>query len=139
VLVAAASPPVKYFSFFLKSLLETVRINIGECVAAAYSSLTLQAATKILMFDTEEVSPPPSSSTTSFSSSSSLTYTSFHAPFSCPRQGTLAFIAEQYPSWTIADGAIHLTAPKSTKSEEIPSMKLISQNLSYATELERIV
>jgi hypothetical protein len=25
------------------------------------------------------------------------------------------------------------------KAEEIPSLKLISQNLSYATELERIV
>ena len=34
VLVAAANPPVKYYSFFLTSLLETVRINIGT--AAAY-------------------------------------------------------------------------------------------------------
>ncbi len=55
VLVAAANPPTKYFSFFLTSLLETVRINIGECAAAAYTTLTLAAATKILMFDNQEV------------------------------------------------------------------------------------
>ena len=47
--MAAASPPTKYFSFFFTSLLKTVRINIGECVAAAYINLTLTAATKILM------------------------------------------------------------------------------------------
>lgn len=55
VLVSAANPPTKYFSFFLTSLLETVRINIGECAAAAYTSLTLAAATKVLMFDNQEV------------------------------------------------------------------------------------
>lgn len=53
--MAAANPPTKYFSFFLTSLLETVRINIGECAAAAYTTLTLAAATKILMFDNQEV------------------------------------------------------------------------------------
>jgi len=55
VLLSAASPPTKYFSFFLTSLLETVRINIGECVAAAYIQLTIAAATKILMFDNDQV------------------------------------------------------------------------------------
>jgi 26S proteasome regulatory subunit N12 len=55
VLVAAANPPVKFYSFFLTSLLETVRINIGECVSSAYDSLTLTAATKILMFENKEV------------------------------------------------------------------------------------
>ncbi len=55
MLAAAANPPTKYYSFFLTSLLETVRINIGECAAAAYASITLAAATKILMFDNQEV------------------------------------------------------------------------------------
>lgn len=55
VLTSAASPPVAYYSFFLTSLLETVRLNIGECVSAAYDSLTVQAATQILMFTTTEV------------------------------------------------------------------------------------
>ena len=55
VLVAAANPPVKYFSFFLTSLLETVRINIGDCVSSAYTTLTVAAASKILMFTNEKV------------------------------------------------------------------------------------
>lgn len=55
VLVAAAHPPIQYYSFFLASLLETVRINIGECAAAAYESIGLAAATKLLMFEQNEV------------------------------------------------------------------------------------
>lgn len=107
VLVSAANPPTKYFSFFLKSLLETVRINIGECVAASYQTLSLKAATKILMFEKEEE--------------------------------TLAFFTDYYPTWIISNGIISLIENKTQKSDEIPSLKLISQNLSYATELERIV
>ena len=56
-MAAAALPPVEYYTFFLKSLLETVRINIGECAAASYSSLTMAAATKVLMFNSEKVVP----------------------------------------------------------------------------------
>lgn len=55
VMAAAALPPVEYYTFFLKSLLETVRINIGECAAASYSILTTEAATKVLMFTNEKV------------------------------------------------------------------------------------
>jgi hypothetical protein len=55
VLAAAAQPPVTYYSFFVKSLLETVRINIADCAASAYSHLSLNAATKILMFNTTQV------------------------------------------------------------------------------------
>ena len=55
VMAAAALPPVEYYTFFLKSLLETVRINIGECAAASYSVLTIEAATKVLMFTNEKV------------------------------------------------------------------------------------
>lgn len=54
-MAAAALPPVDYYTFFLKSLLETVRINIGECAAASYSVLTIEAATKVLMFTNEKV------------------------------------------------------------------------------------
>jgi hypothetical protein len=54
-MAAAALPPVEYYNFFLKSLLETVRINIGECAAASYSTLTVTAATQVLMFNTEMV------------------------------------------------------------------------------------
>jgi 26S proteasome regulatory subunit N12 len=50
VMSAAAHPPVPFYSFFLKSLLETVRVNIAECAAASYSKFSLQGATEILMF-----------------------------------------------------------------------------------------
>jgi hypothetical protein len=56
VLAAAAHPPVPQFVFFLNSLLETVRLNIGDCVGSAYQHLQLSSATKILMFDNDQVS-----------------------------------------------------------------------------------
>lgn len=107
VLAAAENPPVSYYVFFLKSLLETVRMNIGDCAAASYSTLTTIAATKILMFASEKE--------------------------------TLQFISQYYPDWSVHSGLINLRATKSLKSEEIPSLKVISQSLTYATELERIV
>lgn len=55
VMAAGSNPPVGLYAFFLTSLLETVRINIGECAAASYASLTLKDATRVLMFNTEEV------------------------------------------------------------------------------------
>ena len=54
-MAAAALPPVEHYTFFLKSLLETVRVNIGECAAASYSVLSIEAATKVLMFNNEKV------------------------------------------------------------------------------------
>lgn len=111
VMVAAAHPPIQYFTFFLKSLLETVRINIGECVASAYEKISVTAATQILMFNQDVDS--------------------------------LAFVEEFFDEWRVdtETSMIYPTggATKVPKSEEIPSMRLISQNLSYATELERIV
>lgn len=56
-------------------------------------------------------------------------------------QETVEFIAAFYPTWEVdtARSVVLLSGAKTTKSEEIPSLRLISQNLSYATELERIV
>eukprot|EP01034_Spumella_vulgaris_P021789 gene21789-27858_t len=109
VLVSAANPPVKFYSFFLTSLLETVRINIGECVSSAYDSLTVGAATKILMFDNKEE--------------------------------TTEFISDYYPTWVVEGDVVRTSsaAEGAAKTVEISSMKLITQNLAYATELERIV
>jgi 26S proteasome regulatory subunit N12 len=107
VLASASNPPVDRYAFFLKSLLETVRINIGECAAASYKMLSLKAATKMLMFDSEKE--------------------------------THVFISDFYPDWTINGSEVVLCEMKAPKSEGIPSMKLISQTLSYAAELERIV
>ena len=55
MLEAAANPPVDAFAFFLTTILETVRINIADCAAAAYKTLTVSAATRILMFPSEQV------------------------------------------------------------------------------------
>lgn len=107
VLVAAAHPPVPQYSFFLTSLLETVRVNIGDCISAAYTNITLAAATQMLMFN--------------------------------KNQETKDFVADFYPDWTIEKDVIYPTGAKAAKSDEIPSLRLISQNLSYATEMERIV
>lgn len=52
VLRSAQHSPVEYYKFFLTSLLETVRLSIGECLEASYQYLTLESATKILMFTT---------------------------------------------------------------------------------------
>lgn len=105
--MAAASPPVPYYTFFLTSLLETVRINIGECVSTSYASLTVDAATKMLMFQKKE--------------------------------DTLLFIQDYYPSWVLEGDKINLVDAPAARSNEVPSLKLIAQTLSYATELERIV
>ena len=61
--------------------------------------------------------------------------------FLCLSQETVDFIAAFYPTWEVdtARSVVLLSGAKTTKSEEIPSLRLISQNLSYATELERIV
>ena len=56
VLEAAAQPPVPLFAFFLASLQHAVRLNIGMGVVAAYTKLSVAAATKILMFQSEMVS-----------------------------------------------------------------------------------
>ena len=47
------------------------------------------------------------------------------------------YIAENKPDWEVKDGRIFKAAE--AQKLEIPSLKLISQSLSYANELERIV
>ena len=107
VLSAAENPPVAYYSFFLRSLLKTVRVNVGDCAAAAYRTLEVSAATRMLMFHSD--------------------------------QETLHFVSETYPGWTVEGTVIHLQGTKTTSKSEIPSVKLIQQQLTYANELERIV
>ncbi|RYG68375.1 hypothetical protein EON64_05340, partial [archaeon] len=76
VLSAAAHPPRGDFSFFLSSLLDTVRINIGkqhdsclvlpplyfplllappsgECMSVSYEQMALSEASRLLMFRSE--------------------------------------------------------------------------------------
>lgn len=109
VMIAAAKPPVSYFTFFLTSMLETVRLNIAECAAAAYSTLTVKGATEVLMFNSEE---------------DTLSFISEAYP--------------DWVIDTMLN-TIDLRASKTSKKDEIASVQLIQQTLGYATEMERIV
>lgn len=51
-----------------------------------------------------------------------------------------AFVADKHPEWEMTADKIIFRAPEvCKKSAGIPSMRLIAECLSYATELERIV
>lgn len=51
-----------------------------------------------------------------------------------------AFVEDKHPEWELTADKIMFNRPEtSQKSAEIPSMRLIAECLSYATELERIV
>jgi hypothetical protein len=55
-------------------------------------------------------------------------------------QETAVFIADYYPGWVVDGDTVRTSSTDgATKTTEISSMKLITQNLAYATELERIV
>lgn len=56
----------------------------------------------------------------------------------------MEFISAFYPSWVVDEGKGDVrtggaASGRAVRAEELPSLKLITQNLSYATELERIV
>lgn len=56
------------------------------------------------------------------------------------QQEFLAFVKKLHPSWAFTtEGRITFNPAKQKKSCEIPSIRLITESLSYATELERIV
>jgi hypothetical protein len=109
VMEAASHPPVEYFSFFLTSLFETVRLNIWDCILSSYRSLTLAAATDMLMFSNP-------SETRAFLEMKS--------------DGTLTIHNDVIDLNSQKDVK---------SEEEIRSHRLIEQTLTYAGELERIV
>uniref|UniRef100_A0A7S0TD30 PCI domain-containing protein n=1 Tax=Chrysocystis fragilis TaxID=1411660 RepID=A0A7S0TD30_9STRA len=52
----------------------------------------------------------------------------------------LTFIhASRASKWRVADGRIYFDAAQQLRGREIPSVRLLTENLAYATELERIV
>jgi len=111
VMAAASQPPVELYTFLLKGLLETVRVNIGECAEASYRMLSLAAAKNILMFQTE---------------AEAQSFVSQHYP---------------HWEWSARDNAYCLksSAGKLDSTSDVSSVPLICQSLSYATELDRIV
>jgi len=109
VMAAAEKPPAELYSFFLGSLLETVRMNIAECAELAYVSLTPASAKEVLMFQ-------------------SVAEASSFISRNCPGW-TLQ--GDKY--------LLKPTTEKVFRAEDISSHTLISQSLAYATELDRIV
>lgn len=107
---AASKPPSHLYSFFLKSLLETVRVSIAECAEASYATLSLASAKEILMFDSETEARE--------------------------------FLTEKCSHWAeSSSGHFRLKepTPEAPSAEDVPSQELISQVLSYASEMDRIV
>jgi len=51
----------------------------------------------------------------------------------------LAFVRTTHADWRVADGRIYFDAAHQHRGREIPSIRLLTENLAYATELERIV
>ena len=109
VMTAAAQPPFESYGFFLSSLLETVRVNIADCAEVSYNTITPSALKEILMFSSEKEA--------------------------------LQFIGEHYPNWD-QEGNVFKLKPevqKLSSASDISSQKLITQTLTYASELDRIV
>ena len=110
VLNSSSNIPDASYSFFMENLLETVRDAIADCIEVSYVSMKLSDAMIMMKFDSI---------------------------------GELQmYIQEKREDWILEDGGDKLTfQPPSSggKAVDIPSMKLMAQSLSYATELERIV
>jgi 26S proteasome regulatory subunit N12 len=51
ILAAKSAMPSPSFSFFMGSIVETVRYSIAECAEVAYGSLSLDSAQQLLMLD----------------------------------------------------------------------------------------
>lgn len=49
------------------------------------------------------------------------------------------FIQTSHSEWRVADSRIYFEAAQQQRGREIPSVRLLTENLAYATELERIV
>ncbi|KAG5181586.1 SAC3/GANP/Nin1/mts3/eIF-3 p25 family-domain-containing protein [Tribonema minus] len=109
VLAAKDHVPHQYYSYLLSNLVDTVREAIADCMSTAYDSMSVKDAQTMLML--------PASA-----------------------QELKNFVATFHPEWKIFDDKVvfqHAAATK--KMQEIPSMRVITETLSYATELERIV
>jgi len=110
VLNSRSNIPDVSYSFFMDNLLETVRDAIADCIEVSYVSMKLSDAMIMMKFDSI---------------------------------GELQeYIQEKREDWIVGDSGEKLTfqPPVSGgKAVDIPSMKLMAQSLSYATELERIV
>ncbi|GMH55148.1 hypothetical protein TrST_g2861 [Triparma strigata] len=107
---SSTSLPDPLYQFFMTSLLSTVRDNVADALEVSYESMDLADAQRMLMFQPNE--------TSAFES----------------------FVKQSREDWMVVDNEIKFQpVVASNRAEDIPSMKLISQSLSFATEIERIV
>lgn len=83
---------------------------VADCSEVAYEKLGVDAAKSILLLDSDNA----------------LSH----------------YAQEKHPEWVIGNGFVHFgnhLDHKPSKASDVPSLSLISETLSYATELERIV
>lgn len=108
--VLSVTVPDPTYQFFVDNLLQTVRDSIADCMEVSYKSMRLSDAMTMMKFGTQ--------------------------------QELLEYIEECRDDW-IVEGQNNMLCfqppPSGSKAGDIPSMKMITQNLSYATEMERIV
>lgn len=109
VLDAGLNVPHPSYQFFMDNLLQTVRDSIADCIEVSYKTMKLKDVKVMMKFETE--------------------------------QELLDYIQECRDDWIINGEELCFQPPPSgtNVATDIPSMKLISQSLSYATEMERIV
>mmetsp|Transcript_18510 Transcript_18510/g.26145 ORF Transcript_18510/g.26145 Transcript_18510/m.26145 type:complete len:258 (+) Transcript_18510:180-953(+) len=112
VLTSATQVPdtTTYTTLFMENLLQTVRDSIADCLEVSYSKMTLEDAVQMMKL----------------SNSTELK----------------EYIEECRDDWILSEDGTELLfqpPPTGLKSSDIPSMKLISQSLTYATEMDRIV
>lgn len=105
----APAPAAAACARFLASLTDTVREAVAECAEAAYPGGLSLGAARDRLLFATEAEVE-------------------------------AYCRERRPEWTVAGGRIAFGGNEiKSKSSEIPSLRVISETLSYATELERIV
>ena len=108
VIAAGSAVPDPTYSYFMDSLLETVRDSIADCIEVSYKSMTLTDAVTMMKF------------------------TSLNE--------LQDYLQDKREDWIVeGDSLTFQPPPLGSKAVDIPSMKLMAQSLSYATELERIV
>eukprot|EP00591_Stephanopyxis_turris_P012898 CAMPEP_0195517806 /NCGR_PEP_ID=MMETSP0794_2-20130614/11725_1 /TAXON_ID=515487 /ORGANISM="Stephanopyxis turris, Strain CCMP 815" /LENGTH=256 /DNA_ID=CAMNT_0040646677 /DNA_START=71 /DNA_END=841 /DNA_ORIENTATION=+ len=109
VLRATSEIPDGSYSYFVTSLMQTVRDNIADCLEVAYKTMSVESAVKMMRLESVKE--------------------------------LMEYVEECRDDWIVEGGDMLCFQPAvgGSKASDVPSMKLISQSLSYATELERIV
>lgn len=113
VLRAGSQVPDASYKFFMENLLQTVRDSIADCLEVSYKTMKMADAVNVMKFDN--------------------------------REELQQYVEECRDDWLVVkndkgEDVLCFQPPEGgSKASDIPSMKLIAQTLSYATELERII